>query len=89
MWVYENIIEGDAFVFKCLEDEIVDRPERVFRESLSAEAVLIGDHYKTEVKFFAKECEVADDTGYETKFVERVDLLVGRFTDDGAVAVDE
>ena len=87
--VDEDIVEGDAFVGKCLENEIVDRPERVFRESLSAEAVLIGDHHKAEVELFANECEVAYDTRHEAKLVERVDLLVGRFTDDGAVAVDE
>ena len=37
----------------------------------------------------AQECQTTDGTWYELQFFEGVDLLVGRFADDGSVAVDE
>ena len=87
--VNQDVVERDTFAFERVENEVLDGPERVFRESVGAQAVLVADHHEFVVGMLSQENEVADSTGYEFQFFKSVDLFVGRFLNDGAVAVNE
>jgi hypothetical protein len=50
---------------------------------------LVADHHEAEVKVLAYEGKVAEDAFHKAQFLKRIDLLVGWFVDEGAVAVDE
>ena len=84
-----DVVERDAFAFEGLQDEVVDGPEGIFGERRCAQSVLVADHHKAEVKVLAYEGKIAEDAFHKAQFLERINLLVGRFVDKGAVAVDE
>lgn len=89
MPVDENVVEHHAFALEGLQHEVVDRPEGAFRESVCAQAVLVGDHHELEVELLAYESQVSYGSVYKLELVERVDLLIRRLLYYGAVAVDE
>ena len=64
------------------------RPKGLLGEGVRAEAVLVGGQHEVEAEaregFQARDC-----SGDEREFFEAVDLFVGGFGDDRAVAVDE
>ena len=53
--VDELFVERDALVCQCLEDEVMNRPERVLGEGVCAEPVLVADHHEAEVQIAAYE----------------------------------
>ena len=87
--VDEDVVEVDAFVVEGLEHKTVGGPEGVFGVGRRAKPVLVADHDEEVVGVGAEEVEVADDAWEEAELFVGVDLLVGRFAEDGAVAVDE
>ena len=89
MGVDEYLVEGDALVGKCLEDKVMGRPEGFFGKRFGAQPVLVGDHDKAEVCFFAEEGQVAEHALREPDLLKCVHLLVGRLFDQRSVAVYE
>ena len=87
--VNEYVVEGDALAFECLQYEVVNGPERGLGERRCAQSVLVAHHDKLEVGVLAQEAEGTDGAGHELQLLERVNLFVSGFADDGAVAVDE
>lgn len=64
------------------------RPKGILGEGRGAEAVLVGGQHEVEPE--ARErLQGGDGSGHEREFFEAVDLFVGGFGDDRAVAVDE
>ena len=89
MWIDEYLVKLHTLAFQRVEDEVVNRPESVLRETVGAQTVLVADHHKLVVSMLAQEGQAADSMGYEFQFLKRVYLLVLRLLYDGAVAVDE
>ena len=89
MGVYQDIIEFYPFAFQRLQNEIVHWPEGVLGKGIGAQTVLIAHHHKLVVGVFSQKGQVADGSWHKVQFAEVVDLLVGRFTDDGSVAIYE
>ena len=89
MGVYQDVVKLDTLAFQRIEDEVVDRPECILRESVGAQSVLVAHHNEKIVRMLAQKHEVADGPWYELEFLKSVNLLVSRFADNGAVAVDE
>ena len=67
----------------------MDGPERVLRERLCAETVLITHHHELKVEVLADKSEVAEYAFREFQFLKGIYLLIGRFLDEGTVAVYE
>ena len=89
MAVDELLVEGDALVLECLQDEVMYGPERLFRERWRAESVLVAHHDEAEVGVPVYETQVLEHPLGEPQFLEGVYLFVGRLSDEGAVAVYE
>lgn len=89
MAVYLDIIEFNPLAFQRVENEILHRPEGIFRKRWRTESVLIADHDEAEVRMGAQETEGTDNPRHEFQFLKAVDLLVGRFLANCAVAVDK
>ncbi len=62
--------------------------EALAREGRGAEAVLVGDHHELE-SGVAKPEQGGDDARDQPELLEGIDLLVLRFLDEHAVAIDE
>ena len=89
MRVYQNVVKHDTLALQCVEDEVVNRPESVLWESIGAQSVLIADHHEQVVRMLSQEYEATDGSRYELQFLKGINLLVGRFADNGSVAVDK
>ena len=87
--VDEDVVKLDANALESVENEVVDGPEGFFGKGLGAEAVLVGDHDEFKVCALPHEGELGQGAWHETELGEAVDLFVGRFGYQGAVAVDE
>ena len=88
MGVYQNLIESDAFALEGLEDEVVYWPEGVFWKGICPQSVLIAHHDELKIEFLSDEGQIAEHAWHELQFLECVNLLVGRFLDEGTVTVD-
>ena len=82
-------VKRHALTLQSLEDKVVHRPKSVLREGVCAQAVLVAHHDQFKIKVLADEGQVAEHPFGETEFLKCINLLVGRFLDEGAVAVDE
>ena len=89
MRVDEHVVKLNAFAAKRAEDKVVDRPEGILGKTVGTQTVLIADHHELVVGMLTQEGKAGDGTRYELQFLERVNLLVLRLADDGAVAVNE
>ena len=87
--VDEDIVEGDAFSLKDFQHQVLCGPEVLLWIAGCAEPVLIRNHYESEVGVLAQEAQGTDGSWYEVELLEGIDLLVGRFLQDCAIAVDE
>ena len=87
--VNELLVERDAFALQRLEDKVMDGPERVLGERVSAQSVLVAHHDEAEVQLLADKRQVTEHALSELEFLERVDLLVGRLLYESTVAVNE
>ena len=86
--VYQLVVECDALAPQRREHLFVGRPKGLLGEGRGAESVLVGGQHEVEPE--AREgFQRGDGSGHEGEFFEAVDLFVGGFGDDGAVAVDE
>ena len=86
--VDELVVERDALALQRREHLFVGGPKRLFGKGVGSESVLIGGQHEVEAE--AREgFQSRDGSGHECEFFEAVDLFVGGFGDDGAVAVDE
>ena len=65
------------------------RPEGVLREGIGAQAVLVAYHHKLVIGELADGAQRAEGAGHKHQLFESINLLIRRFLDDGAVAVDE
>ena len=86
--VYEDIVEYDTFSAQRIEQQVLAGIKRLFREGGRAEAVLVAHHHQFESQP-AQGFHPGDGAGDEGEFLERVDLLVGGFGQQGAVPVDK
>ena len=89
MAVDEDIIELHAFAFQRIENKVVHRPEGVLREGSGTQAILVAHHHELVVRELADGAQRAEGAGHEYQLLEGINLLIGRFLDDGAVAVNE
>src|SRR3546814_5161261 len=71
-----------------LQHRPVRAVERFARKALSAQPVLVADDHEL-VAGIAQPQQRRDHAGNEAQLVVRVDLVVGRLLDQGAVAVEE
>jgi hypothetical protein len=85
--VDQDLVKGDTFSSKCLKDEIVDRPEGVFRERIGAQSVLVAHHDKLEIELLTDETEVAKHAIDKLQFLKAVNLFVGRLLNESAITV--
>ncbi len=82
------VVERDALAPQRREHLFVRRPKGLLGKGRGAQAVLVGGQHEVEPE--AREgFQRGDGSGHEREFFEAVDLFVGGFGDDGAVAVDE
>ena len=78
----------DALAAERREHFVMRRPKGILGEGRGAEPVLVGGQHEVEPE--ARErLQGGDGSGHEREFFEAVDLFVGGFGDDRAVAVDE
>ena len=89
MGVDEDVVKRNTFAFKGLENEVLDRPECVLWERFCAETVLIADHHELEIEVLADKTEVTEYALRELEFLEGINLFIGRFLNEGAVAIYE
>ena len=89
MAVDMNGVEVDAFAVERVENEILHWPVRILGERWSAQSVLVAYHYQLEIEMLADKGQVVNYAFGETEFFESIYLLIGRFFDYRAVAVDE
>ncbi len=82
-------VELHALALQDVEHQVLRGPEVGFGIRGSSQSVLIAHHHKQIVSVLAQETECRDATGQEVELLEAVDLLVLRFAENGAVAVDE
>ncbi len=81
-------LEADALAGKDLQHEIVRRPEIGFWKTVRPEAILVGDHHQRIARIDdAPQCR--NYIRQEFELGDCIDLLIGRFFDEAAVAVDE
>jgi hypothetical protein len=88
VWIDVHRAEADALRFEqvqhfLLRDLVVGRRKRV-----RAKAVLVAD----DDELVTSACQAqqgGDDAGHQFQLLQRVDLFVGWFHDQGAIAVDE
>ena len=86
--VDQLVVERDALAAERREHFVMRRPKGILGEGRGAEPVLVGGQHEVEPE--ARErLQGGDGSGYEREFFEAVDLFVGGFGDDRAVAVDE
>ena len=86
--VDECVVEADAFAAERRKHLFVRRPEGRLREGAGPQAVLVRSQHQLEIQS-REGLESRDGARNERQLVEAVDLFVGRFRDDRAVAVDE
>ena len=83
------LAEVDALALQGLDDEVVYRPEGIFRKGVGAQAVLVAHHHQLVVGVLGNEGEVAEYALGEYQLLEAVNLLILWFLNQGSIAVDE
>ena len=78
----------DVLAGERVEHEAVGGPEGVLGKARRAQPVLVADEHRFEVERHDLP-QGGDDVWQKGEFRERVNLLVGRLAQNGAVAVDE
>ena len=88
--VDQHLVEGHPFVLETFQNQLVHRPEGLFRKRRRTQTVLVGDHDKVEIQVLADKVQVAEYLGIKLQFLKTVQLIVNRWFDDqSTVAVDE
>ena len=87
MAVDELLVESDAFAFQRLKNEVVNRPEGIFRKRVCSQAVLVTHHHEFEIELFADKPQVLKHAACEFQFLKRVNLFVLRLLNQCAVSV--
>ena len=81
--------EGDAFIAKCLFNEVLDFIKCDLRIGRGAKAILIGYDDEVKVGFVLYQSEAGEDMGHKFELLKTIYLLIGRFTHESAVAIDK
>ena len=76
MSVDELFSEMDTLGGQCLEHQVMDRPERLFRKGIRAQSVLVGHHDQFKVGLLAYQSQIAEDALLELQLLKSVDLLI-------------
>ena len=87
MTVNKNIVELYTLTLQCLQYKIMNRPERLFRERVCTETILIADHHKLEIEILADEREITEHSFNKHKFLKCINLLISRLFDYCAVSI--
>ena len=88
MWADPHRFEGNTLGKKNINQQLLQRLKFFFTKTRGAETVLISDHDKGPAGV-AQAKQGWDCLGLERKFFEAVNLLIKRFSDQGAITVDE
>jgi hypothetical protein len=76
-----------ALVCKGFDDEVMHRVKGIFGVNRSAQAILVGYHYQLVIQLGRNFWQVLQCAGVKGKLGEGIYLLIGRFVDEGTVAV--
>ena len=89
MSVDELFTEMDTLRGQSLEHQVMDGPERILRERIGTQSVLVGHHDQFEVGLLGNHTQIAEDAFLELQLTESVHLLIRRFLNQCAVAIDK
>src|SRR5688572_26463839 len=84
----EHGVELDTLRAEYVEHELVRSIEVGLRKARAAEAILVGDHHEAKAGR-ARLAHGIEHPGHEPELLYGINLLIGRFLDESAIAVDE